>query len=614
MHLVSIVIVTLCLLCQDQLDTITKFFDAQLDVVRNVRSLYEERISLEREYAAKLDALCKKASEKRAKIESSVVVGDNFTKPWDENTLRQSTINSAYDTLIKSISSSAQDRINIADSLTKGIVDALQAVDRSNEHTKKGELLFYQRLLTERDKTYNERAKARVTYDADCEEVDALRQKQNRAQVEKHADKAASQLEQQRSDMLNRKNVYLISTTVANKVKAKFFDEDLPALEDTVQTKFIQRFASILIKGSELELQHLDTLKQRVNTTEAALKAVDPEKDFKLFVEYNVRPFSAPVDWSFEPCATYYDTDEISLEPQPKIFLQNKLSRSRGKLAELEPVILSKERDLEKLQRLVATYEADPSLGSLDEMTEKYFDSKHQLVFSRTSKAMLEAEIGVLSSALGGDFGDQRPHSFKSTSFSIPTHCGYCKSSIWGLSKQGKSCQLCGLSVHSKCELKVPADCLGSKEARRASASVSRSSSVSLHSTSSIRRGQTILSTISPPTQIPTRSSSVREESVEETHPKAHVMFDFTPTSQFELAVSVGMMVRLLEPDDGSGWVKVSDPNGRSGLVPASYVNVSGGNDEDGEPSASVRARKPLGQYSNAASLLNQVLRRTVSL
>jgi hypothetical protein len=29
------------------------------------------------------------------------------------------------------------------------------------------------------------------------------------------------------------------------------------------------------------------------------------------------------------------------------------------------------------------------------------------------------------------------------------------QTSIWGLSKQGKTCKLCGLSVHSKCELKV---------------------------------------------------------------------------------------------------------------------------------------------------------------
>jgi hypothetical protein len=29
------------------------------------------------------------------------------------------------------------------------------------------------------------------------------------------------------------------------------------------------------------------------------------------------------------------------------------------------------------------------------------------------------------------------------------------KSSIWGLTKQGKTCKACGISVHGKCEMKV---------------------------------------------------------------------------------------------------------------------------------------------------------------
>jgi hypothetical protein len=33
------------------------------------------------------------------------------------------------------------------------------------------------------------------------------------------------------------------------------------------------------------------------------------------------------------------------------------------------------------------------------------------------------------------------------------------QSSIWGLSKQGKVCKTCGLSVHAKCELKVISSC-----------------------------------------------------------------------------------------------------------------------------------------------------------
>jgi len=67
-------------------------------------------------------------------------------------------------------------------------------------------------------------------------------------------------------------------------------------------------------------------------------------------------------------------------------------------------------------------------------------------------------------------------------------------------------------------------------------------------------------------------------------------MFDFTPTSEFELGVHDGMSVRILEPDDGSGWVKVADQNGNSGLVPASYIQTVQGGSADTNSSERVRA------------------------
>ena len=78
-------------------------------------------------------------------------------------------------------------------------------------------------------------------------------------------------------------------------------------------------------------------------------------------------------------------------------------------------------------------------------------------------------------------------------------------------------------------------------------------------------------------------------------------MFDFTATSEFELDVHGmlfpfyalvstndwkhcyvdGMNVRILEPNDGSGWVKVADQDGNSGLVPASYIQTAQGGSAD---------------------------------
>lgn len=36
-------------------------------------------------------------------------------------------------------------------------------------------------------------------------------------------------------------------------------------------------------------------------------------------------------------------------------------------------------------------------------------------------------------------------------------------------------------------------------------------------------------------------------------------------------------MVRVVEEDDGSGWVKVADSDGEKGLVPATYLEGAGG-------------------------------------
>uniref|UniRef100_A0A8H8CF08 SH3 domain-containing protein n=1 Tax=Psilocybe cubensis TaxID=181762 RepID=A0A8H8CF08_PSICU len=64
-------------------------------------------------------------------------------------------------------------------------------------------------------------------------------------------------------------------------------------------------------------------------------------------------------------------------------------------------------------------------------------------------------------------------------------------------------------------------------------------------------------------------SNQLSEEDI-----NAKVLFNFMPTSEFKLGVHEGTIVRVVEPDNGSGWVKVSDGTGDSGLVPASYIET----------------------------------------
>lgn len=70
----------------------------------------------------------------------------------------------------------------------------------------------------------------------------------------------------------------------------------------------MKRFATILLQAQTMQKIHLDVLKERLDAIELSLTKVDPSMDQRLFIDYNIRPFTAPADWTFEPCVTHYDT------------------------------------------------------------------------------------------------------------------------------------------------------------------------------------------------------------------------------------------------------------------------------------------------------------------
>ncbi|KAG6844713.1 hypothetical protein H0H87_004436 [Tephrocybe sp. NHM501043] len=55
----------------------------------------------------------------------------------------------------------AQDHGNIADALTTQVVEVLRAVEKKNEDAQKTEMQFFQKLLSDRDRVYDERLKCK---------------------------------------------------------------------------------------------------------------------------------------------------------------------------------------------------------------------------------------------------------------------------------------------------------------------------------------------------------------------------------------------------------------------------------------------------------------------
>ncbi|KAG8979631.1 hypothetical protein FRB90_008042, partial [Tulasnella sp. 427] len=551
----------------------------------DVRDLIRERAVLEKEYSQKLQALARRAAEKRARTAAARIVGEDPAKAFGDDAIKRNTLESAYAMLIEAYDTSAQDHSSFGEALSAQISQELKSLEQKKDGTRKNQLAAFNKTLTERDKIYNERLRAKQKYDEDCLEIESYRQKQNRAADDKHADRAAKQYDAQKAEMQNSKNTYLVSIAVANKAKDTFYNVDLPALENQfqeIQTSLTTSLVRIIRSHQHLQSTALEGLKYKMTLVDNSLSAFDAPKDQALFVDYNKRPgFSVPGDWDWEPCAGFYETGVMSVDPTPKVYLQNKLAKAQGKLDEVRAMENTKERDANQLSQLVTSYQANPKLGDVDDVMNDYLDAAHMHMQWRAIGLALEAEIATILGALGDDTGAQAPHSFKSSSFSIPTPCGFCKSSIWGLSKQGKTCKACGMSVHAKCELKVPAECPAAAGGRKAPPSRNVPStmrdSIPMRQVSGKGTGSTL--TVKVPegkVSAPTPSAFNQPSASTFDQPaltKATIIFDFVASSPFEMNVVEGQVVEVVEEDDGSGWIKVGDPKtGEKGLVPASYV------------------------------------------
>jgi len=189
----------------DQVSRVANLSDAQADLLSDIREVYRERAALERDYAAKLLALAQKAVDKKNKKMAPAVVGDEPYKAWNEETLLQSTLENAYSKIIASFVNAQQEHLNLADALSVQVVGVLLSLARKNEAHRKKQAQFYQKVLADRDRLYNDRAKSKVKYDEGCAEVETYRQKQERAQDDKHSGRAARQYQQQVVDMHNAK-------------------------------------------------------------------------------------------------------------------------------------------------------------------------------------------------------------------------------------------------------------------------------------------------------------------------------------------------------------------------------------------------------------------------
>ncbi|KAJ9244974.1 hypothetical protein DTO169E5_1355 [Paecilomyces variotii] len=640
---------------KDAFKPVNAWVSSGISWLDEIQQFYRERSAIEKEYATKLTALCKKYSDRKAKKSSSLSVGD--TPSMTPGSLECASL-TTWSAQLTAVEAHAAERDRFGTELVAQVAEPLKVAAVQYEDLRKCHADYYAKLEKERDASYGDLKKVKGKYDAACQEVENRRKKME-SSFDHGKAKAQNAYQQQILEMNNVKNTYLISINVTNKLKEKYYNEYVPEVLDSLQDLNETRVAkldTLWSLAAQLELSSLSRSTEHIQNLSNEIPRNEPRLDSLMFMRHNVTQWQDPPDMAFEPSPVWHDDDAIVTDEAAKVFLRNLLTKSKGQVRELKMEVDSKRREVESARRVRQNVrQGKDNRDEVEAVKSMFFlqDALHEVDRRRLTS---EVEMSTIISAVGDVSLGAKNHNFRSQTFKIPTNCDLCGERIWGLSAKGFDCRDCGYTCHSKCQMKVPAECPGeqTKEEKKklkaerqeaanakpvyetaspdsasdmpslsrrdtmnslssgyaasATRSISASttkpelsaSSASINKPAPVKRSRVVAP---PPAQYAppaNGSGSVLDTSLKSSEPRGRMLYQYQANGEGEISVGEGQDVVLVEPDDGSGWISVR-AGSQEGLVPASYVEIFPPSSP--VPSASPGlADRPASTYSNSSA------------
>ncbi|KAK3722519.1 Protein BZZ1 [Vermiconidia calcicola] len=596
-----------------------------------IQQFYRDRSVIEKEYSQKLSGLAKKYFEKKAKRSSPLSVGD--TPSVTPGSLESASM-TTWAVQLTTLESRAAEHDKFANQLVSSLAEPLRNLAARYEDLRKQHAEYAAKLEKERDGAYTDLKKSKGKYDSVCQEVEN-RRKKTESSFDYGKTKAQGQYQSQLGEMRNIKNTYLITINVTNKQKERYYHEYIPELLDSMQGLSESRTArlnNIWSTAAAIENQTMANSTQLLNHLSNEIPRNNPVLDSMMFVRHNAVQWQDPLDFGFEPSPVWLDDDTMASDPASKTFLMNILTKSKDSLVGLRKECDARRREVEGAKRVRQAIREGKDKRDEVEVVRGQFHNQEVLHESERKRTTAEVEVSTITSNVGDVSIGAKNHAFKNQTFKIPTNCDLCGDRIWGLSAKGLSCEECGFTCHTKCELKVPADCPGelnkeqrktAKAERQAAAQAQQAAPApatngaggggsghpGLQRSDTMGSMNTLSSGYAASAHRSVSGTTARSSVVEDgpappskigSAPRAHrmvapppaamasppatsgdtegkMLYAYQANGDGEISVPEGQDFALLEPDDGSGWIKIkpSSFGASAGLVPASYVELA---------------------------------------
>jgi formin-binding protein 1 len=376
-----------------------------------------------------------------------------------------------WTTALSTLEARAAEHDRFSQDLLSQVAKALEVYRARYEDLRRSHADYQTRLLKERDSSYSDLKKTKTKYDSICQEVENRRKKTENS-FDFGKQKAQNAYQQQVVEMHNQKNTYLISINVTNKLKERYYHEYVPELLDSLQDLSETRVAkmnSVWALASHLESAVMERSKEQLDRLSAEITRNDPSLDSMMFAQHNTTQWAEPPDMTFDPSPVWLDNDMMAVDEASKTYLRNMLGKSKPLAREMKAEADKKHKELENMKRIRRSIREGKDKRDEAELVKALFWLSEEMHAIERKRLTAEIEMSTITAVVGDLSLGAKNHPFKAETFKIPTNCDLCGDRIWGLSAKGQNCKDCGFTCHSKCEMKVPADCPGeqSKEEKK---------------------------------------------------------------------------------------------------------------------------------------------------
>ncbi|KAF4459429.1 BZZ1-Myo3 5p-Bee1p-Vrp1p actin assembly complex component [Fusarium albosuccineum] len=627
--------------------------------LEDIQQFYRERAAIEKEYSAKLAALAKKYFEKKNRKTAQLSVGDSPV--MTPGSLERYHRPQHYILMLTTLESRAAEHDKYANNLLSQVAEPLKFFGNRFEELRKRHAEYATKLEQEREASYAALGKTKAKYDTVCQEVEAKRKKTESHYDKAKAQSAYQQQLFEMNNAKNTYIIAInVTNKQKEKYYHEYVPEVMDSLQDLSEFR-TTKLNSLWTVATNLESDMLQQSNGMIQHQGTEILRNLPHLDSMMYMQHNIGSFNEPPDKHFEASPVWHDDGTMIVDETAKVYLRNVLSKSKSQLGELRREVDKKRREVEGVRRLKQRVREGKEKKDEVEVVRALFSMQEDLHSVDRQRLTAEVETSTITSVVGDVTLGAKNHNFKGQTFKIPTNCDLCGERIWGLSAKGFDCRDCGYTCHSKCEMKVPPDCPGeqSKEERKKLKAERQDSAnkllkpsatmTSTHSTTSdgpdLTRSNTMTSLSShsarpslsgslsgqrspveetppetgprpsisstktpsairknrimapPPAAYVTDSGAGAQNGGEKEEKKGKMLYAFEASSDGELTVQDGRDVVLLEPDDGSGWVKVR-AGYKEGLVPASYVEIT----TTAAPSAPAPSARPSSTYSTSTT------------